>query len=104
MEKITTIEIENALSRLLFNVLASTKYKPYKNYKKLFENILKIIEKWVLYYVEDGNLLRITDDEVNEINRNINEIPFDAYNGDFYEEIDTWLTVVIYYGSCPVNK
>lgn len=103
MEKITTIQIEEALSKLLFNITASIKDKHYQEYKELFESMLNIVNKWIDYYVEDKNLLRITDKEVDDINNYMNKIPFEAYNGDYYEEVDTWLTVVIYYGSCPVN-
>ena len=104
MVQITKFEVENALSKLLFYVQASINYKPYSKFKVLFENILKIVKKWIEYYVEDNNLLRMTDSEVDEINKYLNQVSFDAYNGDFYEEVDTWLSVVIYYGSCPIDK
>lgn len=103
MKKITKYELEEALSKLLFNVSASIYYKPYLQYQDAFIKILNILNVWVSYYVENGNLLKMSDEEVNNINNAFNSIPFDAYNGEFYEEVDTWLTVVIFYGSCPIG-
>lgn len=104
MVQVTKFEVEHALSKLLFYVVASINYKPYSEFRESFENILKVLEKWIAYYVEDNNLLRMTDSEVDKVNEYLNQIPFEAYNGDFYEEIDTWLSVVVYYGSCPIDK
>lgn len=102
--QVTKFEVENALSKLLFYVVASINYKPYSEFKQSFENILNILQKWITYYVEDNNLLRMTDSEVDKVNEYLNQVPFDAYNGDFYEEVDTWLSAVIYCGSCPIDK
>ena len=98
-------EIEEALAKLQFYIKLSILYKPYNNYKNTFEKMLKIVETWIGYYVEDENLLKMTDEEVIKIKELAEQIPFEAYNlGNYYEEIDTWLTSVIYYGSCPINE
>lgn len=98
-------EIEEALAKLLFHLKLSTLYKPYNDYKDIFEEMLKIVEVWIGYYAENENLLKMTDEEVIRIKELSEQIPFEAYNiGNYYEEIDTWLTSVIYYGSCPVNE
>lgn len=62
-------------------------YKSYEQYKNSFIEMLKILNIWISYYVEDGNLLRITE-EVNNIAREFNSISFEGYNVIFYEEVD----------------
>lgn len=98
-------EVEEALAKLLFYLEASINYKPYEKYKILLKKMLDITNKWMQYYLETENLLNMTDKEVDEIKELFNQISFDAYNlGDYFEEIEIWLEVVIYYGSCPVNQ
>lgn len=105
LKVITYYEVEEALAKLLFYVKTSTLYNGYKPYKEIFEKILKIVEKWVEYYVENADLLKISNEEVISINEYMHQIPFEVYQlGNYYEEIDIWLTTVIYYGSCPINE
>ena len=101
---LTRYEIETALAKLIFYLLASSKYEPYKKYKNKFEEMLEIVMLWVKYYVDNDNLLNMTDDEVISIQKLMDEIPNDAWNGDYFEEVDIWLSTVIFYGSCPVNQ
>ncbi len=101
---LTRYEIETALAKLIFYLLASSKYEPYKEYKNKFEEMLEIVMLWVKYYVDNDNLLNMTDDEVISIQKLMDEIPNDAWNGDYFEEVDIWLSTVIFYGSCPVNQ
>ena len=101
---LTRYEIETALAKLIFYLLASSKYEPYKEYKSKFEEMLEIVMVWVKYYVDNNNLLSMTDDEVINIQKLMAEIPSVAWSGDYFEEVDTWLSTVIFYGSCPVNQ
>ncbi len=102
---LTRFEIENALAKLLFNITASIVHNPYKEYKGKFKDILKIVNKWISYYVENNDLLKMTDEEVIEARSLIKSIPFEAFHiGDFYEEIEIWFDVVVFYGSCPVGE
>ncbi len=72
--------------------------------KSKFEEMLEIVMVWVKYYVDNNNLLSMTDDEVINIQKLMAEIPSVAWSGDYFEEVDTWLSTVIFYGSCPVNQ
>lgn len=105
-EVITSQEVEHALEKLLYNVMASTLYEPYKSYFECFNGLLEIVKIWISYYAKDKNLLKMTDDEVIKAKSMFNKIPFgEAFmKGDFYEEIDIWFDVVVYMGSCPINE
>ncbi len=100
---ITRHELEEALAKLFFYINISLKYEQYKTYRKNFADLLKIVNKWLMYYSEDNNLKRVTNEEVIMACTYLDKMPFDAYGGDYYEEVETWLDVVIYYSSCPIG-
>lgn len=103
---LTRNNVEHALSKLLYNLTASTLYKPYKKYSEHYEKVLQITKNWILYFIENNNLLKMTSEEVREARKCLDKIPFgEAFmNGDFSEEIDIWFDVVVYMGSCPIEK
>lgn len=104
MKKITRLEVETGLAKLLFYTKVSVYYEPYLPYRDIFEKILNIVEKWLTYYATDGDLSKMTDDEAKSIIKLVDEIPVEAYCCDYYEEIENWVDIVIYYGSCPLNE
>lgn len=104
MKKITRLEVETGLAKLLFYTKVSVYYEPYLPYRDIFEKILNIVEKWLTYYATDGDLSKMTDDEAKSIIELVDEIPVEAYCYDYYEEIENWVDIVIYYGSCPLNE
>lgn len=104
MKKITRLEVETGLAKLLFYTKLSVYYEPYLPYRDIFEKILNIVEKWLTYYATDGDLSKMTDDEAKSIIKLVDEIPVEAYCYDYYEEIENWVDIVIYYGSCPLNE
>ena len=104
MKKITRLEVETGLAKLLFYTKVSVYYEPYLPYRDIFEKILNIVEKWLTYYATDGDLSKMTDVEAKSIIKLVDEIPIEAYCGDYYEEIENWVDIVIYYGSCPLNE
>lgn len=105
LRTVTFYEVEEALAKLMFYVKASLVFKEYEIYKDILEEMLEIVETWVKYYVDNRNLLNMTDEEVIKINDLFNQIPVDTVTlEDYLDEIDIWLTVVIYYGSCPINE
>ena len=57
-KKITRLEVETGLAKLLFYTKISAYYKPYLPYRDIFEKILSILEKWLTYYANDGNYLK----------------------------------------------
>ncbi|MBE6141098.1 MAG: hypothetical protein E7172_06205 [Firmicutes bacterium] len=77
MKKISKRKDDEAFAKSLFYVKSAILFDMYKEYKSCFENILKVLEKWLDYYIKDGNLLIISD-----------------------EEVEIWLTILMYYGSC----
>ena len=97
-------EVEEALAKLLFYTKLSFYYKEYDKYKNYFKEIFKISKKWLIYYAEDKSLERMTNEEVITAKKILNQIPHEAYHGDYFEEVETFLDVVIYYGSCPINE
>ena len=104
MKKITRLEVETGLAKLLFYTKVSVYYEPYLPYRDIFEKILNIVEKWLTYYATDGDLSKMTDDEAKSIIKLVDEIPVEAYCYDYYEEIENLVDIVIYYGSCPLNE
>lgn len=47
----------------------------------------------------------MTDEEVIKINELFNQISIESFIlENYFDEINIWLTVVIYYGSCPINE
>lgn len=104
MKKITRLEVETGLAKLLFYTKVSVYYEPYLPYRDIFEKILNIVEKWLTYYATDGDLSKMTDVEAKSIIKLVDEIPVEAYCYDYYEEIENWVDIVIYYGSCPLNE
>lgn len=104
MKKITRLEVETGLAKLLFYTKVSVYYEPYLPYRDIFEKILNIVEKWLTYYATDGDLSKMTDDEAKSIIELVDEIPVESYCYDYYEEIENWVDIVIYYGSCPLNE
>lgn len=104
MKKITRLEVETGLAKLLFYTKVSVYYEPYLQCRDIFEKILNIVEKWLTYYATDGDLSKMTDDEAKSIIKLVDEIPVEAYCYDYYEEIENWVDIVIYYGSCPLNE
>ena len=103
ISKINRYDIEEALAKLLFYIKASLLCKEYEPYKNQFEGLLKIANKWLNYYVENNDLHQMTDEEAYQAYVLRDEIPFDAYMGGYYEEVETFLDVVIYYGNCPIG-
>lgn len=105
LRTITFYEVEESLAKLMFYIKASLNFKKYENYKGILKEMLEIVETWVKYYVDNRNLLSMTDEEVVKINELYNQIPVESFIlEDYFDEIDIWLTVVIYYGSCPINE
>ncbi|MBQ3020937.1 MAG: hypothetical protein IJD92_01775 [Bacilli bacterium] len=101
---INRYEVEEALAKILFYIKVSMLYKPYEEYKEYFKELLKIVDKWIKYFVENNDLLKMSEKEVLKAKKIISKIPFDAYDGIYFEEIVNWLDIVIYYGSCPIGK
>lgn len=105
LRTVTFYEVEEALAKLMFYIKSSLTFKKYENYKDILKEMLEIVETWVKYYVDNRNLLSMTDEEVVKINELYNQIPVESFIlEDYFDEIDIWLTVVIYYGSCPINE
>lgn len=103
-KKITRLEVETGLAKLLFYTKVSLYYEPYLPYQDIFKKILNIVEKWLTYYANDGNLSNMSDTEAKSIIDLVNKVPADAYSCDYYEELENWVDIVIYYGSCPLNE
>ena len=78
MKKITRLEVETGLAKLLFYTKVSVYYEPYLPYRDIFEKILNIVEKWLTYYATDGDLSKMTDDEAKSIIELVDVIHFEV--------------------------
>jgi len=78
-------EVETALAKLLFYIHISLIYEPYKKYTKELNGLLDITKKWIIYYAKDRCLQKLSDEEVIEGQRLLDSIPFEAYEGLYYE-------------------
>lgn len=98
-------DIEEALAKLLFYIEASIKTKEYISFKKSLEELLVIVKNWFDYYISDGDLHRVTDKEAKDaINLCDSIAGTTAYSKVYYEYLEAWLNVTIYYSSCPINQ
>jgi len=52
-KKITRLEVETGLAKLLFYTKISAYYKPYLPYRDIFEKILSILENMELIYMKE---------------------------------------------------
>ena len=98
-------DIEEALAKLLFYIEASIETKEYVDFKKTLNELLAIAKKWFNYYIEDGDLHRVTDKQAKHAICLCDSVAGSiAYSKIYYEYLEAWLNVTIYYSSCPVNQ
>jgi hypothetical protein len=98
-------EVEQAIAHLYFYTKISTIV--YKEYKDTFNKILKIIEKWIGNYAKYRNLNFVTEEEAKELIDLRDSVPFEIYvdyTVTYYEEVENFIDIILYYASIPINE
>jgi hypothetical protein len=98
-------EVEEAIAHLYFYTKISTIV--YKEYKDTFNKILTIIEKWIGNYAKDENLNFVTEEEAKELIDLRDSVPFEIYvdyTVTYYEEVENFIDIILYYASIPINE
>ncbi|MCI9586021.1 MAG: hypothetical protein HFH45_05270 [Bacilli bacterium] len=63
----TEKNIKFVFGDLLFNLVGAINYKPYKEYKSNYEEILKKVQSWIVKYVNTKTLSNIDSQEMDAV-------------------------------------
>lgn len=89
----TNLNIEYIFQRLIFAVLESFNYEPYKSTKKEWKEVLVVVIKWLSIYINSKDLLKIDQNEFNSIKKQLFEFDsmYLSVEGLYAEEAYEWI-------------